>query len=207
MDARERQRSVVVEMFQAENPNVKVIHSIISDEDFKAAIRAYLQASPPPDVLTWYAGNRMRFFVSKNLIMPYYRDKAFQTMELFIDAMADLPFYVHKPEGAIFLWLWVPDLPITSEELYQRLKKRGVLVISGHHFFPGLQDDWRHKHECIRITYSMDPQTVEKGIKIHLIYWQLPNTIASLCILLITRPVPERKVSVKDDFLVRGYRQ
>ena len=59
----------VVSMFQAENPNVKVIHSIISDEDFKAAIRAYLQASPPPDVLTWYAGNRMRFFVEKGLIL------------------------------------------------------------------------------------------------------------------------------------------
>jgi ABC-type glycerol-3-phosphate transport system substrate-binding protein len=59
----------VVKMFQAENPNVKVIHSIISDEDFKAAIRAYLQASPPPDVLTWYAGNRMRFFVDKGLIL------------------------------------------------------------------------------------------------------------------------------------------
>ena len=75
-------------------------------------------------------------------------------------------YHIHKPEGAIFLWLWLPGLPVTSEELYQRLKKRGVLVISGHHFFPGLQDDWRHRHECIRITYSMQPQIVEQGIKI-----------------------------------------
>ncbi|UCG00062.1 MAG: extracellular solute-binding protein [Spirochaetaceae bacterium] len=59
----------VVAMFQAENPNVKIIHSIIHIEDFKAAIRAYLVASPPPDVLTWYAGNRMRFFVNKGQIL------------------------------------------------------------------------------------------------------------------------------------------
>ena len=55
----------VVEMFQAENPNVKVIHSIIADEDFKAAIRAYLQASPPPDVLTWYAGNSAKAIAAR----------------------------------------------------------------------------------------------------------------------------------------------
>jgi ABC-type glycerol-3-phosphate transport system substrate-binding protein len=61
--------SQVVSMFQAQNPNVKIIHSVISDEDFKQAIRAYLQAEPGPDVLTWYAGNRARFFISKGLIM------------------------------------------------------------------------------------------------------------------------------------------
>lgn len=61
--------SEVVSMFQAQNPNVKIIHSVISDEDFKQAIRAYLQAEPGPDVLTWYAGNRARFFISKGLIM------------------------------------------------------------------------------------------------------------------------------------------
>ena len=35
---------------------------------------------------------------------------------------------IHKPEGAIFLWLWFKDLPITTELLYQRLKKRGVFL-------------------------------------------------------------------------------
>jgi len=34
----------------------------------------------------------------------------------------------------MFLWLWFPDLPISSLELYKRLKARGVLVVSGHYF-------------------------------------------------------------------------
>jgi valine--pyruvate aminotransferase len=64
------------------------------------------------------------------------------------------------------LWLWFPDLPITSAELYARLKQRGVLVVSGHYFFPGLQAEWRHRQECIRVTYSQDPDVVRKGLRI-----------------------------------------
>jgi len=80
--------------------------------------------------------------------------------------LGDLPCYIHKPEGAIFLWLWFKDLPISSEELYQRLKVRGVLVVSGHHFFPGLAGDWQHCHECIRVTYCQDATVVEQGAQI-----------------------------------------
>ena len=61
----------------------------------------------------------------------------------------------------------VPNLPITSQILYERLKAKGVLVISGHHFFPGLKKDpWQHKHECIRISYAMDDTLVINGIKL-----------------------------------------
>jgi ABC-type glycerol-3-phosphate transport system substrate-binding protein len=59
----------LVAMFQAANPDTKVIHSIVAHEDFKQAIRAYLTASNPPDFLTWFAGNRARFFIDKGLIM------------------------------------------------------------------------------------------------------------------------------------------
>lgn len=59
----------LVKMFQEENPEMTVVHSIVAHEDFKQAIRAYLSASTPPDVLTWFAGNRARFFIDKGLIM------------------------------------------------------------------------------------------------------------------------------------------
>ena len=66
----------------------------------------------------------------------------------------------------MFLWLWFKDLPITSLELYERLKNRGVLVVSGHYFFPGIEEDWRHKQECIRVTYSQSEDKVRTGVKI-----------------------------------------
>jgi valine--pyruvate aminotransferase len=80
--------------------------------------------------------------------------------------MGDLPVRIHQPEGAIFLWLWFEGLPISVQPLYERLKAKNVLVIAGHHFFPGLEEDWKHKHECIRITYSSDSESVHEGIAI-----------------------------------------
>ncbi len=59
----------IVNLFQENHLGMKIIHSIIAHEDFKQAIRAYLTASTPPDVLTWFAGNRARFFIDKGLIM------------------------------------------------------------------------------------------------------------------------------------------
>ncbi len=104
--------------------------------------------------------------LSKNVVKKYYYKKAQKAFSFLTEKLGDIDFYLHKPEGALFLWLWVPNLPITSQELYERLKKRGVLVISGSNFFPGLNEDWKHKNECIRITYAQDDKIVEKGLAI-----------------------------------------
>lgn len=59
----------LVKMFQARYPDIKVEHSIVAHEDFKQAIRAWLTADNPPDVMTWFAGERARFFIERGLIM------------------------------------------------------------------------------------------------------------------------------------------
>jgi valine--pyruvate aminotransferase len=87
-------------------------------------------------------------------------------VQWFRDALGDLPYHIHKPEGAIFLWLWLEGLPISSQTLYERLKQRGVLIVPGHNFFIGLENDWAHKHECIRVSYAQDAEKVQRGIRI-----------------------------------------
>ncbi len=104
--------------------------------------------------------------LSELLIKPFYQTKVDHAVKILCKEFEGIEFYIHKPEGAIFLWLWFPTLPITSNELYERLKEKNVLVISGSYFFPGLEEDWKHAHQCLRITYSMDEKTVEEGIKI-----------------------------------------
>ncbi|MCP4259449.1 MAG: valine--pyruvate transaminase [Planctomycetes bacterium] len=104
--------------------------------------------------------------LSHNVIRPFYQKKAQAALEQVFRELEGVNFHVHKPEGAFFLWLWFPDLPITSRELYLRLKDRGVLIVPGHYFFPGLKEDWRHKNECIRVNYSQEAETVSMGIKI-----------------------------------------
>ncbi|WP_419835831.1 valine--pyruvate transaminase [Endozoicomonas atrinae] len=102
----------------------------------------------------------------ENVIRPYYQEKAQFAVNCLKEKLGDIPWHVHKPEGAMFLWLWFEGLPVSSLELYERLKARNVLVVSGHYFFPGIDDDWPHKHECLRLTYTRDHQDVEKGLSI-----------------------------------------
>jgi valine--pyruvate aminotransferase len=102
--------------------------------------------------------------LSRNLIKPFYQERATQAVKWFRESFGDVPYRIHKPEGAIFLWLWFDGLPISSQELYERLKRRGVLVVPGHNFFPGMDTGWRHQQECIRVSYAQDGDTVRKGI-------------------------------------------
>jgi valine--pyruvate aminotransferase len=104
--------------------------------------------------------------LAREVIQPYYLQRATQALEWLHEALDGCDYHVHRPEGALFLWLWLPKLPITSAELYLRLKARGVLVLSGHHFFPGLADAWPHRDQCLRITYARDADTVRRGIAI-----------------------------------------
>ncbi len=106
--------------------------------------------------------------VSREIIRPFYEFKANRAVAQLLSGIgSEIPMRIHKPEGALFLWLWFENLPISSRELYTRLKKRGVLVVSGHYFFPGMEKDfWLHKEQCIRVTYAQDDKVVEKGLSV-----------------------------------------
>lgn len=104
--------------------------------------------------------------ISRRFITPFYEEKSKAACKVLKRELDGVPFKIHVPEGAFFLWLWLPGLPITSHELYQRLKTKGVFVMSGHHFFPGLKEPWRHRDECLRLSYSQDEEVVEAGMRI-----------------------------------------
>lgn len=104
--------------------------------------------------------------LSDTVIRPFYQQRVNDTMTILRRYLSPERCLIHKPEGAIFLWLWFPDLPITTETLYQRLKKRGVLMVPGHYFFPGLEHEWPHTHQCMRMNYVPEPDKIEQGIKI-----------------------------------------
>lgn len=112
-----------------------------------------------------FSGNRLDS-ICYDHIQPFYADRAAATVGWFKEALEGLPFHIHQPEGAIFLWLWFEGLPIKCQELYERLKKRGVLVVPGHNFFIGIEDDWPHRNECIRVSYAQDEATVKEGVRL-----------------------------------------
>ncbi|ARF47929.1 MULTISPECIES: valine--pyruvate transaminase [Pantoea] len=104
--------------------------------------------------------------LSEEVIKPFYQHKVMQTITLIRRYLSAERCLIHKPEGAIFLWLWFRDLPISTELLYQRLKARGVLMVPGHFFFPGLEHDWPHTHQCMRMNYVPDAENIERAIQI-----------------------------------------
>lgn len=100
--------------------------------------------------------------ISVNVIRPYYQHK-FAVLETALNQFMpkDLPWFLHRGEGAIFAWLWFKDLPITDWDLYQQLKQVGIIVVPGNTFFPGLREEWEHQYQCIRISLTASDRELE----------------------------------------------
>ena len=104
--------------------------------------------------------------ISVNVIRPYYQHK-FAVLETALNQFMpkELPWFLHRGEGAIFAWLWLKDLPITDWDFYQHLKQVGVIVVPGNTFFPGLREEWEHKHQCIRISLTASDRELETAMQ------------------------------------------
>ncbi len=105
--------------------------------------------------------------LSRNIVLPFYQQRARLAVEAVREAFGSrFPYRIHESEGSLFLWLWFPELPVSSRVLYERLKKRGVLVVSGHYFFFGLEKDWEHSRQCLRLSYALDPAAFREAAEI-----------------------------------------
>ncbi|WP_375752068.1 valine--pyruvate transaminase [Vibrio sp. HN007] len=104
--------------------------------------------------------------LSQMIVKPFYQQKAQHAVELLKEHIDDPRFRIHKPEGAIFLWLWFDELPIATMELYKRLKARGVLIVPGEYFFFGQDTSWQHTKQCLRMNYVQDEKAMRDGIKV-----------------------------------------
>ncbi|AWT48157.1 valine--pyruvate transaminase [Psychrobacter sp. YP14] len=100
-------------------------------------------------------------------IQPFYAAKAKLAIEHLKQQLGEYPVFIHKPEGAIFLWVWFKDLPISTTELYELLKQKATLIVPSEHFFPGLDiSDYPHAHQCIRMSIAASDETLASGIKV-----------------------------------------
>lgn len=104
--------------------------------------------------------------IADQVIRPYYQDK-FAVLEAALDATmsSSVPWYLHRGEGAIFAWLWFDHLPTTDQDLYQRLKQQGVIVVPGHPFFPGIREDWPHTRQCLRLSLTASASDLTTAVE------------------------------------------
>jgi valine--pyruvate aminotransferase len=103
----------------------------------------------------------------REAIRPFYEERSRKASALWEEALGtSVPWMRHEAEGSMFHWIRFPGLPVQSAELYRILKQKGVLVVPGHFFFYGLEEDPPEKHECLRIHTAMNPEMTERGIHI-----------------------------------------
>ncbi|WP_367104762.1 valine--pyruvate transaminase [uncultured Psychrobacter sp.] len=135
-----------------------------------SAMNAVVNLSPTrfgASIATPLVNNNAVKDLSDNDIKPFYQQQAKTAVALLKNELGDYPLAIHKPEGAIFLWLWFKDLPISTSELYEILKEKGTLIVPSEYFFPGVDvSDYRHAHECIRMSIAADEDTLTKGIAV-----------------------------------------
>ena len=146
---------------------------VVASEEIVAALGAanaifcLAPGSVGPALATGLVESGEVLALSRDVIRPHYAERAERAVDMLRTGLEGYEVRLHRPEGAFFLWLWMPGLPIASARLYERLRARGVVVVSGHYFFPGLEDDdWPHKHECIRISYADEWERIERGLAI-----------------------------------------
>ncbi len=106
------------------------------------------------------------FSMGEKFIQPFYREKMDFAVLMARKYFTGLNVGVHVPEGAFFLWVWFKDLPISSHQLYQRLKERGVIIVPGDYFFFGLDRTHPHQNQCLRINYAQEKNVVETAFQI-----------------------------------------
>lgn len=103
--------------------------------------------------------------LSSNVIQPFYKKQSTLAVKLLKEALNGLPVKIHKPEGAMFLWVWFKDLPVSTHKLYELLKEQGTLIIPSEHFFVGMDTQhYCHAHECIRLSVAQPDEVLKSGI-------------------------------------------
>ena len=104
--------------------------------------------------------------ISETVIRPFYKNK-FTILETTLESSMpnNIPWFLHRGEGAIFAWIWLKDLPMSDVDFYQELKKVGLIIVPGNSFFPGLHEEWQHKHQCFRVSLTGSDEEIKTGMQ------------------------------------------
>lgn len=104
--------------------------------------------------------------ITGQILPEFYRGQRDLLVTLLDQALAGIRYFICEPRGAFFIWLWLPELPISSQELYQLLKQQGLLVMAGEGFFFEWQATWPHARQCLRLTYCQSEAVLTAAVAI-----------------------------------------
>jgi valine--pyruvate aminotransferase len=147
---------------------------VIADKDIASrisemtAVMNLAPGNPGSFFLGKLLENNLMNEISQHMIQPYYREKSIQVQNILDSQFykAGIRYTMHESHGALFLWVCFPGHKKKSQDIYKEAKNQGLFLIPGDWFFPGLEETFSHRNECIRLTYSRNLEEVIKGIEI-----------------------------------------
>lgn len=106
--------------------------------------------------------------LSKNVLRPFYDKKRELAISIFESEFQKqgVEYEIHDPMGGFFLWIRFPNLSVSNHKLYHLCKDKRLFIVSGHYFFPGLNTDFSHTQDCIRLTYCRQEEELARGAHI-----------------------------------------
>lgn len=111
--------------------------------------------------------------IARKEVNPFYRAKAERAKAILEKYLGATDYMIHKCEGSIFLWLYLPSLRIPTIEFYKVLKEEGVITVPGEYSFfgsevqkKGLPYPHPHYDKCLRLNYSCPDEDFEQGVRI-----------------------------------------
>ncbi len=137
--------------------------------DLLTSINAMLTLAPNPvgaRLMLALMAEQDVLALAREVVGPHYAAASRRALAACDELLGHTDYLAHVSEGAIFLWLWFPRLPVPVQQLYERLKARGVLVIPGHHFGPGLSEPWPHLGQCLRLSYAQPEERLRAGLRV-----------------------------------------
>ncbi|MFJ9120291.1 aminotransferase class I/II-fold pyridoxal phosphate-dependent enzyme [Streptomyces sp. NPDC102394] len=105
-----------------------------------------------------------------SVIGPFYAERRKFVESLLAGSLPkDVSWHLHAAEGGMFCWVWVDEDWFDDLRLYELLKRRGVFVVPGRHFFTEVGDSpglGRHPRQCFRISITPDPDVIAAGVEV-----------------------------------------
>ncbi len=117
-----------------------------------------------PDCITERVGAR---FFRQGLMLPHL-EKICQFYKPYLETMLEaleqnMPSSVMwtRPEGGIFLWLWLPE-KYNCDELFEQARQHKVAFIPGSKFFPFGEE----QYNCMRLNFTYStPEQIREGVE------------------------------------------
>ena len=106
--------------------------------------------------------------IAAETINPYYRAKFDVLKASLKTSVSDtIPYFLHETRGAMFGFMYFKDLPITDEELYEKLKQKWVLFVPWNSFFIWVDlEKCSHATQCLRLSITVSDEEIQKACKI-----------------------------------------